>query len=37
MVEKPKIEDHQSDLAVLGRYVLTPEIFEMLENQEPGS
>lgn len=37
MVEKPKIEDAPSQLAVLGRYVLTPEIFEMLETQEPGS
>ena len=37
MVEKPKVEDAPSDLAVMGRYVLTPEIFEMLENQEPGA
>lgn len=37
MVEKPNIEEAPSDLAVLGRYVLTPEIFDMLETQEPGS
>jgi len=37
MVEKPKINEAPSQLAVLGRYVLTPEIFEMLETQAPGS
>lgn len=37
MVEKPKVEDAPSNMAVLGRYVLTPEIFELLETQEPGS
>ena len=37
MVEKPKKEDAPSHLAVLGRYVLTPEIFDMLETQKPGS
>lgn len=37
MVEKPKVEEAPSQLAVLGRYVLTPEIFDMLETQEPGS
>ena len=37
MVEKPTVEDAPSNLAVMGRYVLTPEIFEMLENQEPGA
>ncbi|MEE0880926.1 MAG: UTP--glucose-1-phosphate uridylyltransferase, partial [Turicibacter sp.] len=37
MVEKPSQESAPSDLAVMGRYVLTPEIFEMLENQEPGA
>lgn len=36
MVEKPKKEDAPSHLAVLGRYILTPEIFEVLENQEAG-
>lgn len=37
MVEKPTVEEAPSNLAVMGRYVLTPEIFEMLENQEPGA
>lgn len=37
MVEKPKQEVAPSNLAVLGRYVLTPEIFDYLENQEPGA
>lgn len=37
MVEKPKQEDAPSNLAVLGRYVLTPEIFDYLENQTPGA
>lgn len=36
MVEKPPIDEAPSDMAILGRYVLTPEIFEILENQEPG-
>lgn len=36
-VEKPKPEEAPSDLAIIGRYLLTPEIFEILENQEPGA
>ncbi|HEP1809467.1 TPA: UTP--glucose-1-phosphate uridylyltransferase GalU [Streptococcus suis] len=36
-VEKPKPEDAPSDLAIIGRYLLTPEIFNILENQEPGA
>jgi UTP--glucose-1-phosphate uridylyltransferase len=36
MVEKPKIEEAPSDLAIIGRYVLTPEIFTILERQSPG-
>lgn len=35
-VEKPKPEDAPSDLAIIGRYLLTPEIFEELENTKPG-
>ena len=35
-VEKPKPEDAPSNLAIIGRYLLRPEIFEILENQEPG-
>lgn len=37
MVEKPKVTEAPSQFAVLGRYVLTPEIFDYLENQGPGS
>ncbi len=36
LVEKPKAEDAPSNLAVMGRYVFTPEIFEMLDRTEPG-
>jgi UTP--glucose-1-phosphate uridylyltransferase len=36
MVEKPKPSDAPSDLAIIGRYVLTPDIFPILEKQEPG-
>ena len=36
-VEKPKPEDAPSNLAIIGRYLLTPEIFEILENQNPGA
>lgn len=35
-VEKPKPEDEPSDLAIIGRYLLMPEIFEELENTAPG-
>lgn len=37
LVEKPKPEDAPSNLAIIGRYVLTPEIFESIEAIEPGS
>jgi UTP--glucose-1-phosphate uridylyltransferase len=37
LVEKPKFEDAPSNLAVIGRYVLTPRIFEMIEHLEPGA
>jgi UTP--glucose-1-phosphate uridylyltransferase len=37
MVEKPKAEDAPSNLAIIGRYVLTPEIFHSLEAIPPGS
>ena len=36
MVEKPEPSEAPSRYAVLGRYVLTPKIFELLETQEPG-
>lgn len=34
-VEKPDADKAPSDLAIIGRYVLTPEIFDVLENQKP--
>lgn len=37
MVEKPKAEDAPSNLMILGRYILQPEIFDMLASQDPGS
>ncbi|HET6370409.1 MAG TPA: UTP--glucose-1-phosphate uridylyltransferase GalU [Nitrospiria bacterium] len=36
LVEKPKPADAPSDLAVIGRYLLTPEIFGILERTPPG-
>ena len=36
-VEKPTPEEAPSDLAIIGRYLLTPEIFQILENQKPGA
>lgn len=36
-VEKPKPEDAPSNLAIIGRYLLTPEIFTILEKQTPGA
>ncbi|MDE5831882.1 MAG: UTP--glucose-1-phosphate uridylyltransferase GalU [Desulfovibrio sp.] len=36
MVEKPNREDAPSRLAIVGRYVLTPDIFEYLEKVKPG-
>ncbi len=36
MVEKPSVEEAPSNIAILGRYIITPEIFNILENQEPG-
>lgn len=36
IVEKPKVEESPSQLAVLGRYVFTPEIFDLLSTQDEG-
>jgi UTP--glucose-1-phosphate uridylyltransferase len=36
MVEKPKPADAPSNLAIIGRYVLTPEVFHSIESIEPG-
>lgn len=35
-VEKPQPEDAPSNLAIIGRYVLTPEIFDVLKHTKPG-
>jgi UTP--glucose-1-phosphate uridylyltransferase len=37
MVEKPKQSEAPSNLAIIGRYVLTPEIFASIESVDPGS
>jgi UTP--glucose-1-phosphate uridylyltransferase len=37
MVEKPKLEDAPSTQAIIGRYVLTPRIFALLEQTQPGA
>jgi UTP--glucose-1-phosphate uridylyltransferase len=36
LVEKPKLEDAPSRLAIVGRYVLTPEIFDIIARTPPG-
>ena len=36
LVEKPKKEDAPSNLAVIGRYVLGPDVFDVLEHTQPG-
>lgn len=37
MVEKPSSAEAPSDLAIIGRYVLTPDIFDHIENTKPGA
>ena len=37
MVEKPKLEEAPSKQAIIGRYVLTPRVFELLEQTAPGA
>ena len=36
LIEKPSIDEAPSNIAILGRYIITPKIFEILENTEPG-
>jgi UTP--glucose-1-phosphate uridylyltransferase len=36
MVEKPEEKDAPSNMAIIGRYILTPDIFNILENLKPG-
>ena len=37
MVEKPAIADAPSDLIIIGRYVLTPDVFDKIERVQPGA
>ena len=37
MVEKPDQKDAPSNLAIIGRYILTPDIFEIIEETQPGA
>lgn len=37
MVEKPRLEDAPSNLAIVGRYILTTEVFDALEQARPGA
>ena len=37
MVEKPRLEDAPSNLAIVGRYVLTPDVFDALAGAAPGA
>ena len=37
MVEKPPFSDAPSDLAIIGRYIFTPDIFQAIEQTTPGS
>lgn len=36
MVEKPKINEAPSNIAILGRYIITPDIFDILDKTKPG-
>ena len=36
LIEKPAVEEAPSNVAILGRYIITPKIFEILENTKPG-
>lgn len=36
LIEKPKVEEAPSNIAILGRYIITPQIFDILNNTTPG-
>ena len=36
LIEKPQIDLAPSNLAILGRYIITPDIFDILDNTRPG-
>ncbi|MCA1590058.1 MAG: UTP--glucose-1-phosphate uridylyltransferase, partial [Acidobacteria bacterium] len=37
MVEKPPLSEAPSDLAIIGRYIFTPDIFSAIERTKPGA
>jgi len=37
MIEKPNPEEAPTNLAIIGRYILTPEVFSYLKNTKPGA
>jgi UTP--glucose-1-phosphate uridylyltransferase len=37
MIEKPAPEDAPTNLAIIGRYILTPDIFDIIRNLKPGA
>ena len=37
LVEKPAVDEAPSNIAILGRYIITPSIFDYLENQDAGT
>ncbi|MDO5518425.1 MAG: UTP--glucose-1-phosphate uridylyltransferase GalU [Clostridium sp.] len=36
LIEKPSVEEAPSNIAILGRYIVTPRIFDILDNTKPG-
>ncbi len=36
LIEKPPVDEAPSDLAIMGRYIITPDIFDILANTKPG-
>ena len=36
LIEKPSIKDAPSNIAIIGRYIISPEIFKILKNTKPG-
>ena len=36
MIEKPEPQDAPSNMAIIGRYILTPDIFDILRKTQPG-
>ncbi len=36
LIEKPKVEESPSNIAIMGRYIITPEIFNILQGIKPG-